>query len=284
MSKVKKRFLFALMVGIVALSGRVATAQNFVSETGTNTTGSRAFGFDPSVSLIPAVTNTDPNAGPCFTCPNTGAAGGTTAGALTNSMFGEIRLNSEADLGNQSFMPPQQGMTIPMASGCTPAAGFTGCNDSGAFTFSIPLPTQDFLSSGVPVPTTNPAVGQTVGDAGVKMEFDSEFTFRGDGTSVFSQTVTQTTFTGGFEGNELQVATIESHSDSPNVSFLPAGDPRKKIEIFWSQKIVEGGFLLGPTSGSFISNRPPNGPNASAPTGVGQSNGDPTSIDVPENP
>lgn len=206
MSNVKKKFLFTMIIGSLALSSQVATAQDI--ETGTNITGSREFGFDPTLNLIPAVTNTDASTGPCFTCANTGAAGGTTAGALTNSMFGEIRLNAEADLGDKSFMPPQQGMTIPTATSCSPTEGFTGCNDSGAFTFSIPLPTQDFLRAGDLVETSDPDAGQALGNAGVKIEFDSEFSFRGDGTSVFNQTITQTTFTEGLEGNALQVATL----------------------------------------------------------------------------
>ncbi|MFQ5542851.1 MAG: hypothetical protein ACE5FY_00700 [Nitrospiria bacterium] len=272
MTTAKKGFLFALMVGMVALTGRVASAQNFVFETETDIMGSRLLGFDPTVNLIPAATNTDASSGPCFTCPNSNA-GGTTAGALTNSMFGEIRDNNDADLGDKSFNPGSQDMDIPNAAECG-----SNCNDAGAFTFNLPLPTQNFLSAGTPVPTTVPAISEAVGKAGVKMQFSNLFEFKADGTSTFAQTVKQTTFTGGMgtdgtSANEIQIVEFEAHSDNPAVPFSGSGGG----EIFWTQTIEEGGFFLGPLSGSFVYNDSPFS-SASAPTGQGQTNGDKVNI------
>ncbi len=121
------------MLGVATLSvSGIASAQNFVFETETDIMGSRLLGFDPTVKLIPAATNTGASSGPCFTCPNSNA-GGTTAGALTNSMFGEIRDNNHADLGDKSFNPGHQDMDIPNAAECG-----SNCNDAGAFTFNLP--------------------------------------------------------------------------------------------------------------------------------------------------
>ncbi len=241
--------------------------------TGTATVNSSEFGYDPA-NLIAAVNNTDASAGPCFTCRNTNV-GGTTAGALTNSMFGVIRTNAEADLGDKSYDPATQGMTIPSAKGCSAA----GCNDAGAFTFSLPLPTLDFLSEGAVVANTNPSISETVGQSGVKMEFSNTFEYLGDGNgSRFSQTMKQTTFTDGgdftTDGSGIPGIQVVDFSASGVAGHNNTGVGASS-QVDWTQTIEEGGFSLGPLSGSF--NYIPgdgNVPGASAPTGPGQS-GDP---------
>lgn len=263
-----------LVAGILFLSlSRLASAENFVFRTETDIMGSRSLGFDPTVHLLPAVTNTDVNAGPCFTCPNSNA-GGTTAGALTNSMFGEIRLNNNADLGNQSFSPASQNMLLPTETACG-----ENCNDSGAFTVNLDLPIQNFLSDGTAVTDTNPVVFGAVGKAGVKIKFNSLFDFKEDGTNTFEQSISQTTFTGGIgrdgsDGNEMQLADFEAHGENPPNArnFTSSG------EIFWTQTIEEGGFLLGPMSGSFVYKDDAQPPSSSAPTGSGQTEGLPNSL------
>ncbi len=220
-------------------------ASNIVCTNDSATVGSATLGFDPSGALMAAVTNTDPSAGPCFTCPNSNA-GGTTAGALTNSMFGTIRLNSDADLGDKSFNASVQGLTIPTAKSCTAI----GCNDSGAFTFSMPLPTMDNLSAGTAI-ATNPDPGVPVGTAGARVTVSNTFTYNADGSSSFDQTVEQLTFTEGLAGNDLQHVIIQADSASlanPN----PAGGGTGVVN--YSQTITEGAFVLGPLNGSFLYN------------------------------
>lgn len=271
----KKILFLALVVGSFSfISKNEASAQcvggggvsNVTCSNESMTTGSALLGFDPSGALMTAVTNTNPALGPCFTCPNTNA-GGTTAGALTNSMFGTIRLNNNADLGDQSFNASVQGMVIPTATSCSPAP----CNDSGAFTFSMPIPTQNFLAEGTAI-VTNPSAGTgvTVGQAGVSMGFTNDFTYNANGSSSFNQTVLQSTFTGGQAGNDLQV--IRMQADAVNqANTNPSGGGGT---VNYSQDITEGGFILGPFSGSFNYNtglafNAANGFAASAPTGAG---------------
>jgi len=251
---------------------------NCLSETGTS--GSVTLSFDPTVNLLPAVTNTDPSAGPCFTCPNTVAgANGTTAGALTNSMFGEIRLNSNADLGNQSYSHFLQGMTVPIPA--APNCGTSFCNDSGAFSFSLPLPTQDFLSAGTPVTSPVPDPGTPVGQAGMRVEMSQTFTYNADDTSFFQQSVKQTTFTGGAAGNEVQSVDFSAIGDN-NVVFPPGLLNGSGGDLSWVQTIEEGGFFLGPLSGSFTYNNFGfEFDGASAPTGESQSNGTDNIIGFP---
>lgn len=270
----KKILFFAIVMGAYSsLSVGQASAQTCTGSGGdftceSTTSGSTAFGFDPSVNLIPAVTATSTDSGPCFTCPNSNADG-TTAGALTNSMFGEIRDNNHADLGDKSFSPGSQDMKIPGSADCG-----SSCNDSGSFTFSTPLSTQDFLSAGTSAGTTNPTMA-SVGKAGVKIEFSNNFSYNAsDGKSTFTQSVTQTTFIEGPDGNELQVVTISSEAlDNP---ANPEKNPTGGI-INWTQDIQQGGFSLGPASGSFLYNNS-SFDSASAPTGEGQTNGDTTDI------
>lgn len=254
---------------IILFPGSPVLAQNLVVETGTSISGSTEFGFDPS-NLINAVTGTgDPDR--CFTCVNTTSeAGGTTAGALTNSMFGEIRKNNDADLGKQSVRPQSQGMVVPTESSCG-----SNCNDSSTFTFSIPLPVMNFLNTGEVVSPTNPSVAEVVGKSGVKIEFSNNFEYFDDGTSTFSQTMKQTTFTGGLDlidpegtGNDVQIVEFEAHSTNPADTGL---DDSGGI-LFWSQSMKEGGFDLV-TEGSFLYDSS-GFPEASAPTGAGQSFGD----------
>ncbi len=265
----KLTFIIAGFGLIIFFSGNLVLAQNFVVETGTSISGSSEFGFDPS-NLINAVTGAgDPDK--CFTCVNTTSeAGGTTAGALTNSMFGEIRRNNDADLGKQSSRPEDQGMIIPTESSCG-----SNCNDSSAFTFSLPLPVMNFLNTGEAVSPTNPVVAEAVGKSGVKMEFSNNFEYFADGTSTFAQTMKQTTFTEGLNfsgipsaGNEVQIVEFEAHSTNPAAPRIGGIGGT----IFWSQSIKEGGFDLV-TDGSFVYNVG-NFPEASAPTGAGQSVGD----------
>ncbi len=255
--------------------GGGASNINCLSETGT--TGSEAFSFDPTATLIPAVTNTNPANGPCFTCPNTvDGANGTTAGALTNSMFGEIRLNNNADLGNQSYAPPFQGMTIPSATGC----GSPLCNDSGAFSFSLPLPTQDFLSAGTPVASPVPDPGEAVGQAGMRIEMTNNFTYNDDGTSSFVQRIQQTTFTGGMSGNDLQEVDFSAIGDN-NIAF-PGVIGGIGGTLAWNQTLEEGEFFLGPLSGEFTyDNFAFEFDGASAPTGESQANGTDNIIGFP---
>ncbi len=266
---------------LVFLAASNALAQ-VVTET--TTSNSAEFGFNPQ-NLINAVTGVGvgENAGKCFICPNTSpGAGGTTAGALTNSMFGEIRKNSEADVPNGDFpggttRPEDQDPAIPTQSG---SCG-TDCNDSGAFTFSIPLPVMDFLDAddpdidGVRTGGTSPTVAGTVGAAGVKMKFSNTFEYfdgsdgiNAEGSSTFAQTMSQTTFTGGSEGNEVQIVEFESNGENAPRPFLGGSGGR----IFWRQSIEEGGFNLGPLEGSFIYNVG-GFEKSSAPTGAGQSIG-----------
>ncbi len=260
----------AASIGLsIFLVGGNAVAQNFVVETGTSISGSTEFGFNPE-RLINAIDGTG-DATRCFTCKNPNA-GGTTAGALTNSMFGKIRPNAEADLGDKSFHAQNQGMLIPQAASCG-----TNCNDSSAFTFSLPLPTQNFLSTGDLVATTNPSTPETVGNKGVKMEFSNTFNFLGDvdgdgvnDGSTFEQSMSQTTFTEGMGGNEIQIVSFEASGSSPeSVSASTA-----TASVNWLQSIEEGGFNLGLSSGNFDYD-PTSGslPSASTPTGSGQSTG-----------
>ncbi len=285
----KKVFLLALVVGSYALlPGTEASAQvctgggtgNIVCTNETNTMGSTELGFDPTVSLMDAVSNTDASAGPCFTCVNSNA-GGTTAGALTASMFGVIRLNSDADLGDKAFNPVVQGMTIPTATSCNTV----GCNDSGDFVFSLPVPTQDFLSEGTPIATTVPPSTSPVGRAGVLIDFSNTFTYSAtDSTISFDQAVSQTTFTEGLNGDELQVVTIAASSVGQQSSSVANGGGT----INWEQSIVEGGFALGPLQGSFDYNNTTalafdSTFGASTPTGPGQSAGqDPDLQRIPQ--
>ncbi|MFQ5589096.1 MAG: hypothetical protein ACE5F7_09675 [Nitrospiria bacterium] len=274
----KKLLSLLFLAGAVTfLSGGEASAQTCTGGAGTggnvvftcesNTTGSKTLGFDPTVNLIPAVTNTNPDNGPCFSCPNSNA-GGTTAGALTNSMFGEIFDNNHADLGDKSFNPGSQRMTIPNSADCG-----SNCNDSGAFTFSLPVPTQNFLSEGTTVASTNPTISESVGRAGVKIDFSNNFVYNEDGSNSFTQTVSQTTFTEGMNGNDLQI--VEMSANASNQAQANPGSGGG--EIFWNQKIEEGGFLFGPLSGSFLYNNS-SFASASAPTGEGQTNGDNTNL------
>ncbi len=262
--KMKRKIAFAAAgLGVaILLTGGNAMAQ-VVTET--TTTNSTAFGFNPS-NLINAVTGAvDPTK--CFICANTG---GTTAGALTNSMFGEIRTNAEADLGDKSFDPARQDMVIPTS----------GDSDAGAFTFSLPLPTMDFLDAGsstFAAGGTLPTVGETVGTAGAKMEFSNSFVYAGNGVSSFAQTMKQTTFTEGANGNEVQI--VEFQADGSTVS---PGNPNTNVpggladltSVDWSQEIREGGFNLGPLTGDFTYDTGgASGIGASTPTGPGQSAG-----------
>jgi len=264
-----KRMIAFTAVGIglsVLLSGGNAIAQNFVVETGTSTSGSREFGFDPA-KLINAIDGTG-DATRCFICKNPNA-GGTTAGALTNSMFGKIRPNTEADLGDKSFETINQGMIIPQAKSC----GTANCNDASAFSFSLPLPTMNFLAAGTVVATTSPVSTEVVGDKGAKMEFSNSFEFLGDGLgSTFDQTMKQTTFTEGMGGNEIQIVDFQASGVSP--SHTSASSATAKVN--WIQTISEGGFNLGPLAGSFDYD-PTRGLGSaeasSTPTGVGQSTG-----------
>lgn len=267
-----KRIIAFTAAGIglaIFLASGNAIAQNVVVETGTSISGSTEFGFDPT-NLINAIDGTG-DATRCFTCKNPNA-GGTTAGALTNSMFGKIRPNTEADLGDRSFNAQNQGLIIPQAASCG-----LDCNDASAFTFSLPLPTMDFLSTGDPVGTTSPASPATVGNKGVKMEFSNTFEFLGDvdgdgvndGTT-FQQSMAQTTFTEGMGGNEIQIVVFDSSGASPE--HVSAGNATAQVN--WVQTINEGGFSLGPLDGGFTYD-PTSGsvPSASTPTGAGQSTG-----------
>ncbi|VAX31578.1 hypothetical protein MNBD_NITROSPIRAE01-1015 [hydrothermal vent metagenome] len=268
----KKVFFLTLVVGAFTfVAQKEASAQcvggngasNITCTNDSATVGSATLGFDPSGALMDAVTNTDPTAGPCFTCPNPNA-GGTTAGALTNSMFGTIRLNADADLGDKSFNASVQGLTIPTAKSCTA----TNCNDSGAFTFSMPLPTMDALSAGTAT-VSNPDPGVPVGTAGARVTVSNTFTYNADGSTAFDQTIEQLTFTEGQSGNDLQHVIIQADSaSSPNVS--PAGGSDGVIN--YSQTITEGDFVLGPLTGSFLYNvgvafNVASGFGANAPTG-----------------
>lgn len=249
----KKVFFLTLVVGAFTfVAQKEASAQcvggngasNITCTNDSATVGSATLGFDPSGALMDAVTNTDPTQGPCFTCPNSNA-GGTTAGALTNSMFGTIRLNSDADLGDKSFNASVQGLTIPTAKSCTA----TNCNDSGAFTFSMPLPTMDALSAGTAT-ASNPDPGVAVGTAGAKVTVSNTFTYNADGSTAFDQTIEQLTFTEGLAGNDLQHVIIQADSET-SPSFNPANGGGV---INYSQTITEGAFILGPLTGSFLYN------------------------------
>ncbi|NOY83566.1 MAG: hypothetical protein GXO96_01865 [Nitrospirae bacterium] len=249
----KKVFFLTLVVGAFTfVAQKEASAQcvggngasNITCTNDSATVGSATLGFDPSGALMDAVTNTDPTAGPCFTCPNSNA-GGTTAGALTNSMFGTIRLNSDADLGDKSFNATEQGLTIPTAKSCTA----TNCNDSGAFTFSMPLPTMDALSAGTAI-VSNPDPGVTVGTAGARVTVSNTFTYNADGSTAFDQTIEQLTFTEGLAGNDLQHVIIQADSESsPSTNPAVGGGV-----INYAQTITEGAFILGPLTGSFVYN------------------------------
>ncbi|GEM_PF-3362467 len=281
----KKLFFLTLVVGALTFLGqKEASAQctggsgvsNITCTNESLTVGSASLGFDPSGALMTAVTNTDPTAGPCFTCPNTNA-GGTTAGALTNSMFGTIRLNSDADLGDKSFNATEQGLTIPTARSCTSSPT---CNDSGAFTFSMPLPTMDALSAGTAV-ATNPStitnangvaedLTGAVGTAGARVTVTNNFTFDPTAGTSFNQTIEQLTFTQGLAGNDLQQVIIQADSQSsPNTN--PSGGSDGIIN--YTQEIIEGDFVLGPFTGSFLYNTGTafdvaSGFGANAPTGA----------------
>jgi len=272
--------LTAVVGGLSLLSGGVDQAEaacNFTSGTGTgnfvlncesNIMGSPVFSFDPSQALQGAVERTSASAGaPCFTCPNGGRANGTTAGALTNNMFGKIRDNSDADLGLKSFRADDNVPKIPS----------TGSNDSGDFTFTFALPSQNFLTPGIsdPISPTVPGISDSIERGGVKIEFPvNTFKFVAGGGSSFTQTVKQTTFTGGFGGNEVQI--VEFHADSASdIPDLSTGQGNNQ-PVNWNQSIEEGGFNLGLTNGTFIYGKKGVG-EASVATGAGQSTGSETS-------
>lgn len=274
----KKLFFLTLVVGALTYVGQNEASAQCVGGGGVSnitctqeslTVGSASLGFDPSGALMTAVTNTDPTAGPCFTCPNSNA-GGTTAGALTNSMFGTIRDNANADLGDKSFNATEQGLTIPTARSCTSSPT---CNDSGAFSFSMPLPTMDALSAGTAV-ATNPAVvnGETlsVGTAGARVTLTNNFNYNADGSTDFNQTVEQLTFSEGLAGNDLQHVIMQADSAS-SANTSPSGGSDGIIN--YSQTITEGAFVLGPLTGSFLYNTGTafdlaSGFGANAPTGA----------------
>lgn len=225
--------------------------------TGTATVNSSEFGFNPA-KLIDAIDGSNGSEA-CFICRNTNKAGGTTAGALTNSMFGELRPNSDADLGDQTFNPSKQDMEVPSAHGC----GDSDCNDAGSFTFSLPLMSMDFSED----------PGVSLGATGVKMTFSNTFQYNAndDGTpagSTFDQKLSQTTFSGGFDGSEEQFVQFDVDGDAPG-NNTGAGS---ESTVNWTQTIKDGGFELGPLSGSFTyeSGRG-DVDRASAPTGAGQS-------------
>ena len=264
--------LVALAGGFSFFSGGVKLAEaacdftsgtgtgNFILNCETDTMGSPVFSFDPS-ALHAAVDNTDASSGPCFTCPNGGAANGSTAGALTNNMFGNIRDNSDPDLGNKSFKADDNNPNIPS----------TGSNDSGDFTFTFAIPSQNFLSQGTPVSSTVPAAGEPVGKGGVKMEFPvNTFKFVKDGGSSFNQEIKQTTFTGGLGGDELQIVSFQADSAS-SIPDLSTGQGNSQ-DVNWKQSIEEGGFDLGLTNGTFVYGEKGVGV-ADAPTGASQSDG-----------
>jgi len=287
---IKKAVVLAAVVGgLSLLSGGVDQAEaacNFTSGTGTgnfvlncetNIMGSPVFSFDPSQALQGAVERTSASAGsPCFTCPNGDRANGTTAGALTNNMFGKIRDNSDADLGLKSFRADDNVPNIPS----------TGSNDSGDFSFTFALPSQNFLTPladdgnpdtvSAPVSPTVPGLSEPIERGGVKIEFPvNTFKFVAGGGSSFTQTVKQTTFTGGIGGNEVQI--VEFHADSASdIPDLSTGQGNNQ-PVNWNQSIEEGGFNLGLTNGTFIYGEKGVG-EASAPTGAGQSTGSETSI------
>lgn len=275
-AKVIKRAVVLMMVlgGLSFFSGGIELAEaacdftpgtgtgNFVLNCETDTMGSPLFSFDPT-SLKNAVENTDASSGPCFTCPNGGAADGSTAGALTNNMFGKIRENSDPDLGEKSFRADDNNPRIPD----------TGSNDSGDFTFTFAIPSQNFLRPGISTPmSTTPDVGELVEKGGVKMEFPvNEFNFVKDGGSSFNQRLNQTTFTGGLGGNEIQIVSFQADSAS-SIPDLSTGQGNSQ-DVNWEQSIEEGGFNLGLTNGTFEYGEKGVG-RADAPTGASQSAGD----------
>jgi len=272
----KTIILTAVVGGLSFFSGGVniaeaacvpgAGAGNVVLNCETNTLGSPVFSFNPS-ALQAAVERTDASTGPCFTCPNEGAANGTTAGALTNNMFGKIRENNDPDLGNKSFRASDNVTNIPTSSG-------GGGNDSGDFTFTFSLPSQNFLTPGIstPVASTVPGIGEPIEKGGVKIEFPvNTFTFVAGGGSSFDQTIKQTTFTGGLGGDEVQVVSFHADSSSDVPDFgTGQGNGR---DVNWSQSIEEGGFDLGLTNGTFEYGLK-GVTDASAPTGASQTAGE----------
>ncbi len=282
---VGKALILGLVIAAASLMiGKVASAQvNQENVTEGNIEGSTILGFDASLNLLPAAINTDPTLGPCFSCPNT--ALGNTAGALTNSMFGEIRENADADLGDQSFGVGNQDMDLPGAAACG-----SNCNDSGPFIFSLPMDNQDFLNDGTPVTGTAGTTAISGGKAGVEITktMTFEFLFNVDPAtdaapagesrmSRFDQTIGQTTFVGGFGGTDFQVVSFSV--DSEFVENPTEGNTGGVINF--EQTIEEGGFVLSPAAGSFVYNGPGNTfDDASHPSGPSQSIGD-TSATIP---
>ncbi len=272
----KKTLVLAFVAGgLVALSGggeasaACMTASGMLCDNTTQTLieGSKEFGFDPT-NLLAAVDprnadgTRDTTAATCFTCVNQFS---NTAGALTNSMFGVLRPNSNADLGDQARTPDDQGQTdIPSQS----VNNGQGGNDLGAFTFSLPLPQQNFLSAGdVVVASTLPAdaplvrpapEGGSFGKAGVALGFSNTFVFHENGTSAFEQSMEQTTFVGGIKGNEFQtvqfdasVGSLTDETDPENNSVAESASADVGGTLRWAQTIQEDSFVLGRTDGSF---------------------------------
>lgn len=264
-NRIAGRVALVIMVGVLVLFvGN--NAQAFTELTESNQDMSPVFGFDPSINLIPAVLNTNPTLGPCFTCPNGGDAGGTTAGALTDNMNGIIRLNANANVGQEGRNPALQNQTVP-----------TGGNDASAFTVQVDTPGMDFLSAGTAVPSPQPTTDLdgnplgAVGEAGMRMEFSNSFTFNPGAGSSSTQTVEQSTFTGQQGDNSVQLVRFIDSMIS-TVENTGVGDSGVVANIQWSQEIKEGGFALLNNTGDFDYNES-GFPLAAAPTGPGQAAG-----------
>lgn len=131
----RRLFFFFVFSGLMVFFSNAVFAQctggngsNMVCGSQSNTQGSVQFGFDPTLQLVPAAINRDPNLGPCFTCPNSTIEA--TSGSFTDSFAGVIRLPGAANQGFVAQSPEDQGMVLPTAPGGSGASGI----------FSMPLP------------------------------------------------------------------------------------------------------------------------------------------------